>query len=257
MSVRTVTAEEVASFQQNGWVGLPRFVDPPSVALLLGQAEKKLADEKISRVYGNVVDRSFRDFPGIDRNSAEASAITMAPAMGRNMARMLGVGSVRILMDGFLVKMPERAGQHAETVYHQDFPGHPVDRSGFLTLWLALHEMPADAGLVQFYSRSHTHGSHGWVFADGVDLRRRCKGLNEEDLSPPVAMKAGDATLHHSLTVHGASPNATANKRWAYTVIYMDPDTRYNGAQGEFRGGSKVQPYSVLDQAEFPLVPMS
>jgi hypothetical protein len=256
LSIRSVTDEEVAIFQENGWVRLRSLVDTQTVAALLQLAEEKMAAEKTARTYGNAVDRSFRDFPGIDRNAPLARDVTLAPVMGRSMARMLGVRNVRVLIDGFLVKMPERQGAHAETVFHQDFPGHPVDRSGFLTVWLALHDMPVDAGLVQFYNRSHTQGSHGWVFADGVDLRRRCTGLKTADLSLPAAMKGGDATLHHSLTVHGAAPNVTADNRWAYTVIYMDPDTRYNGAQGEFRG-SKVAPYAVLDQAEFPLVPMS
>jgi hypothetical protein len=256
VSVRDITDEEADLFQQNGWAHLSGLVDLQTVGLLHRQAEKVLAEQKTERIYGNIVDRSFRDLPGVDRESPQARDMMMAPAMARNMARVLGLRGVRVLIDGFLLKTPEREGKHDGTIFHQDFPGHPVDRSQFLTLWVALHDLPADGGLVQFYNRSHLQGSRGWVFADSVDLRQRCADLKDEDLSHPVAMRAGDATIHHSLTVHGAGPNFSANRRWAYTVIYMDPDTRYNGAQGEFRAGTKVEPYAVLDLPIFPLVPM-
>ena len=257
MSVRAVTDDEVAFYRESGWVRMPGLVDSATVAAMLNQAQKSMADAKAFAKYGNAVDRAFLDFPGVDRTGPVGCEMLLAPAMGRNMVRLLDVQRVRVLTDGYLVKLPQRDGLHAETLYHQDFPGHPVDRSGFLTVWLALHDLPADAGMVRFYSRSHTQGVHGWVFADSVDLRERCPDLKDDDLSPPLAMKAGDATAHHSLTVHGTLPNVSSQQRWAHTVIYMDSDTRYTGAQGLFPEGLRAKPFTVLDQAPFPLVPMN
>jgi hypothetical protein len=236
---------------------MPGLIDAATIAALHAHAEQEFAAAGPAPTYGPAVDRSFRVFPGVDRHGALAAQMMMAPAMGRNMARLLARDRLRVLIDSCLLKMPTQSSVHADTIFHQDFPGHPVDRSGFLTLWIALHDMTAEAGAMQFYDRSHTYGSQGWVFADGVDLRQRCAMLKDDDLSPRLAMKAGDATAHHSLTVHGAPPNLSAARRWAYTVIYMDADTRYNGAAGLFPDGVTLAPYAVMDHPVFPLVPVS
>jgi hypothetical protein len=256
MSVRDVTDDEVDFFREYGWARLPTFIDADTIAHMHGAAEKAFAAEATVPSYGPAVDRSFRVFPGIDRAGPIGRDTLLSAAMGRNMARLLDLARVRVLIDSYLLKMPEREGTHAETIYHQDFPGHPVDRSGFLTLWIALHDMPPEAGAPRFYNRSHTKGSHGWVFADSIDLRERCPALKDSDLSPAAGMKAGDATVHHALTVHGAPPNLWTNRRWGYTVIYMDADTRYTGAPSTFPPGLKVEPFTVLDQPVFPLVPI-
>lgn len=175
--------------------------------------------------------------------------------MGNNCARFLDVPRIRLLADGYLLKMPEQGGLHDATLYHQDFPGNPVDRSSFLTVWIALHDMDADQGVMRFYSRSHRLGVFGQVFADGIDLRNRCPDLKEADLSPPMHLRAGDATVHHSLTVHGAPPNRTETPRWAYNILYMESDARYTASPGLFPEGVVLEPFAPFEHSAFPLLP--
>jgi len=255
MRVRTVTDDEVAFFHTNGWAVLPAFVDAGTAGYLLEQTQEALRIQGTKGDFGDTVDRCFRAFPGVERASAFTRDVLLSPVMGNNMARLLELTDVRMLTDAFLLKTPSHAGDHDGTLFHQDFPGNPVDRSNFLCVWIALHDMTPDAGTMRFYSGSHTKGVFGQVFADGVDLRKRYGHLRDDNLSPPLSMRAGDATIHHCLTVHGAPDNRSAAPRWAYNMCYMDADSRYTASPGNFPAGVTIEPFAVLDHPAFPRVP--
>jgi len=257
MTVRPISDGEATFFQKNGWVHLPSLVDADTVGRLRVSAQKKFDDNRTSGTFGEIVDRNFAAFVGEDRKGPIGREMVMSPVMGRNLSQLLGIPAVRVLADGYMLKAPQREGAHDDTLFHQDFPGNPVDRSTFLTVWVALHDMPPEMGVMRFYNGSHRMGVMGQVFADGIDLRKRCSALKDEDLSPPLTMKAGDATAHHSLTVHGAPPNLCADKRWAYNIIYMDAESRYTASPGLFPARLVVEPMALLDQPNFPLMPMA
>ena len=253
-SVRPITEAEITSFSENGWAHLPGLVDRSTILQLYARARILFAAQLHLGGLGEVVDRAFYAFPGEGREDDFVGKIVRSPVMGSNVARLLVVPQVRLFADGYMLKLPLSGGQHLGTPYHQDFPGNPVDRSSFLSLWIALHDIPAEAGTMRFYNRSHRLGVFGQVFADGTDLRERCAELKDENLSPPTALLAGDATAHHSLTVHGAPANQTLHARWAYNIIYIDRDARYTAGPGPFPPGVTLQPFAQFDHPAFPLL---
>jgi Phytanoyl-CoA dioxygenase (PhyH) len=255
MIARAATEAEASFFRGNGWVHLPALVDPATIEHLRGRAEEVLRLDRRAGDFGEIVERNFRPFRGEDRGSDFSKRIVQSAVMGFNCARFLEVPRIRLLADGYLLKMPEQGGLHVGTLYHQDFPGNPVDRSSFLTIWIALHDMDAEQGVMRFYNRSHRLGVFGQVFADGIDLRRRCPELREADLSPPLQLRAGDATAHHSLTVHGAPPNRGDSPRWAYNILYMASDARYTASPGLFPDGVVLEPFACFEHSAFPLLP--
>jgi hypothetical protein len=257
VTARAATEPEVSFFHLNGWVHMPALWDPPATEHIRGRADDVLRLDRRAGEFGDIVERNFRPFPGEDRGSDFSRNVVQSAVMGDNCARFLNVPRIRLLADGYLLKMPEHSGLHDGTLYHQDFPGNPVDRSSFLTVWIALHDMEADHGVMRFYNRSHRLGVFGQVFADGIDLRKRCRDLNEADLSPPLSLRAGDATIHHSLTVHGAPPNRTGTPRWAYNILYMGSDARYTASPGLFPEGVVLEPYATFENSAFPLLPAS
>jgi hypothetical protein len=257
MSARAATEAEVSFFRSNGWVHLPALLPPSIAGYIRSRADEVLRLDRRAGEFGDIVERNFRPFPGEDRKSDFSKQVVQSAVMGDNCARFLEVPRVRLLADGYLLKMPEQAGSHDGTLYHQDFPGNPVDRSSFLTVWIALHDMQADQGVMRFYNRSHRLGVFGQVFADGIDLRERCPDLKEADVSPPLNLRAGDATVHHSLTVHGAPPNRTDTPRWAYNILYMGSDARYTACPGLFPEGVVLKPFATFEHSAFPLLPTS
>lgn len=250
VEVRSATGFEVAFFQENGWVRLPGLVsgveELRSIAVArLGQRDR---DRKTA------VDAAF----GQDRDIAESDplfrSLALDPSLGRTAARLLhGVAEVRIQVTNLLVKEPE--GSHGATVFHQDFPWMPMDRSAMLTVWLALVDVPADMGSLRFYSGSHRHGVLGRSFTrDGDDQLTQHPWLKDLPLSEPLDLKAGDATVHHALTVHGAGANQRDTSRLSFTVTYFDAEALYTGTPYSQTDGLGLTVNQPFDHPKFPKV---
>ncbi|MFD1938108.1 MULTISPECIES: phytanoyl-CoA dioxygenase family protein [Nonomuraea] len=250
MDVRATTDDEVAFFQANGWVRLARLVDPATVADLRERALARLGER--SRARATLVDRAFgqsRDIAREDERFGELTA-RLAPAAVR---LLTGVAAVRMQVTNLLVKEAGHAGEHGATPFHQDFPWMPMDRSAMLTVWLALAHVPADMGALRFYNGSHRHGLLGRSFTTaGDDQLTQHPWLKELELSPPLDLAAGDATVHHALTVHGAPANRHDSPRLSFTVTYFDADTLYTGMPYGQTDGLGLEVNKPFDHPRFP-----
>jgi ectoine hydroxylase-related dioxygenase (phytanoyl-CoA dioxygenase family) len=250
--VRDVTDEEAAFFDRNGWVRLPALVDAGRVARLRGRAVRYL-DER-DRGGTSFVDQAFGQSRDIAETDEDFRDLALAPAMGRAATRLLrGVSGVRIQVTNLLVKEP--GGGHGATDFHQDFPWMPMDRSSMLTIWLALADVPADMGSLRFYTGSHRYGILGRSFTrEGDDQLTQHPWLKELEVSPPLDLKAGDATVHHALTVHGAPANRRDVPRLSFTVTYFDADALYTGMPYQQTDELGLRVNQPFDHAKFPVV---
>jgi ectoine hydroxylase-related dioxygenase (phytanoyl-CoA dioxygenase family) len=73
---------------------------------------------------------------------------------------LTGEDDVRVFWDKTFVKPPAAEGTR-ESVWHQDFPYNPIDRRGMLTVWMAIEDVPANAGALRFVPGSHRLGPLG------------------------------------------------------------------------------------------------
>ncbi|MGC5011265.1 phytanoyl-CoA dioxygenase family protein [Streptosporangium sp. DT93] len=250
--VRDVTDDEVAFFAENGWAVLPRLVDPGHVALLRDRALERLAER--SRAVTSMVDRAFGQSRDVAETDAYFRDLAAAPALGRGATRLLrGVSRVRIQVTNLLIKEP--GGGHGATAFHQDFPWMPMDRSAMITVWLALVDVPAGMGSLRFLSGSHRHGLLGRSFTrDGDDQFAQHPWLEEREASPPLDLAAGDATVHHALTVHGAPANSGDSARLSFTVTYFDADALYTGTPYGQTDGLGLVVNRPFEHPRFPVV---
>jgi Phytanoyl-CoA dioxygenase (PhyH) len=249
MPVRQVTDDEVAFFGERGWVRLGRLVPPDAVAELRERAAGYLRERE--RSHRTLVDQAFGQARDIAADDEGFGALAMSPVMGRNAVRLLrGVRAVRVQVTNLLVK---EAGEHGATEFHQDFPWMPMDRSAMLTVWLALVDVPADMGSLRFYDGSHRYGVLGRSFTrPGDDQLTQHPWLKELEPSPPLDLKAGDATVHHALTVHGAPANRRDSPRLSFTVTYFDADALYTGLPYQQTDGLGLQVNRPFEHERFP-----
>ncbi|MGW0201986.1 phytanoyl-CoA dioxygenase family protein [Nonomuraea sp. NPDC003201] len=249
--VRQVTDDEAAFFGEHGWVRLGRLVDPGTAAALRERATGFMNGR--SRSHETLVDEAFGQSRDIAASDEMFGALTSSPEMGRNAVRLLrGVRAVRVQVTNLLVK---EAGEHGATEFHQDFPWMPMDRSAMLTVWLALADVPADMGSLRFYDRSHRYGLLGRSFTrPGDDQLTQHPWLKELELSPPLDLKAGDATVHHALTVHGAPANRRDSPRLSFTVTYFDADALYTGLPYRQTDGLGLEVNRPFEHERFPVV---
>lgn len=107
---------------------------------------------------------------------------------------------------------------------HQDGYYFMLNPQQAVTMWLALENVVEETGCVKYVKGSHLKGmrTHGRTttlgFSQGIiDFGR------EEDVENEIAFPAqpGDLLVHHSLTIHRAGANTTANRtRKAMGLIY-------------------------------------
>ena len=89
--------------------------------------------------------------------------------------------------------------------------------------------MPPERGTMRFVDGSHRLGVLGKMRdtpEDNVESRYPSV-FRKHALSPPLDLKAGDATVHHSLTIHSAPANTTTEARIAFVVQYFAADCLY------------------------------
>jgi Phytanoyl-CoA dioxygenase (PhyH) len=252
-SIREITPEEVAFYEQNGWVMLRELFSRELVAELLD------ASEKIVPPPNSLGDRNRTlDDPAV-AGSEPFRSVAFSPEMGRiahalvNRKRLSDVDiPIQFHSDALWCKEPGGWG----TLFHQDDPVRPGDRAGVFNLWLALDEVTPDMGAMRFLSGAHREGPLGNVrstelrdlLAEGEPGREKFAALDETtrrrlsetgildyypkltdlyEWSPPFHYQPGDATVHHGWMVHGGPDNTTDRNRWAYILEYMPADTEF------------------------------
>ncbi len=153
-------------------------------------------------------------------------ALLTQPELGAFVAKATGAEAVQVWWVQLLYKPPATTPDAPTSVgWHQDFQywrDNWHSPEGLLTAWIALSDVGADAGPVRFVPGSHRWGflGEGDFFGQDTDAVR--EGIHvpagetwreEAALLPP-----GGASLHHSLTYHGSSPNRSALPRRSFAV---------------------------------------
>jgi len=255
---RSVTAEEIAHYQQHGWVKLERFTHPDVVRRLRQVGVRKMGEDGASNPQLPILQDYF--------NHASADALSdtvlrpLLDGIGKNakalMQRQPHV-EVRLFGENFAVKLPaSKASKNAgngRTDFHQDLPNWSLDRGGGMGFWIALTDILPEAGTMSFIDGSHRLGPLGNYRTGDLleaypEMRDRCA------VTEPFRYEAGDATVHSNLTVHGAGFNTTEGPRWAYTVLVNPSDARWNGAPAEAYDTTGMIVHQELDDERFPIL---
>jgi ectoine hydroxylase-related dioxygenase (phytanoyl-CoA dioxygenase family) len=126
-----------------------------------------------------------------------------------------------------------------------------------VTFWIALVDIPAAMGTMRFLSQSHRQGVLGRSFVgdEESDIFESQPWLRRLDLSPPIDLGAGDATVHHALTVHGAPENRADRRRLSLAASYFDADALYTGAEFAYTDNLGLKVDAPLDHPRFPAIP--
>lgn len=258
--VRTVTAEEVNSYQRNGWVYLPHLVSSDHAARLLSHA-KGLMGEDASTSVTDKPGRSaeqrawFCDFDEPSLVDRILGTYAHSPDLGRVASDLMGSVPVRFFQDQLLVKAPAAEGG-GPTTWHHDMSYLPLDRNGVAHVWLALVDVPPEKGSMRFLDGSHRLGLFGRsMFSDKGDLTQTHPELFEtQTMSPPLHLSPGDATVHDASIAHYAPPNETGEPRWAYMTAFFRADALYTGAEYRVtKRADGLEINKVLDHPRFPI----
>jgi hypothetical protein len=264
---RFVTPEEVAHYQEYGWVKLQGFVRAETVTLILKAALERMGEDADSNAVIETIG------PGVEKKIAYFNAEyggglenppvrSLIEHVGKNakslMSRSRPVG-VRYFSDFYAPKLPSskqtRHGGNGPTSFHQDFTNFSVDRTGGMTFWVALEDYGPEFGTMSFVSGSHRLGVLGnyRTYQKGEDLLDIYPNLrNELKISEPMFYAAGDVTVHSHMTAHGAGANLTNRPRWAYLMLVQPADATWTGAPAEAFDSTGMEINKPLPEDRFP-----
>lgn len=263
--IRELTEQEVKDYFTNGWVKLPKYVNPDYARELHQRGLERMGfdgatppnEAEAAAVLSTKA--MWQQLRAVSQEDPAFRAVAMDPQMGKNVQRLLrrDVG-VRYWVDVLASKFPQAWGRgDGPTYWHQDLPGFPIDRSGSVACWIALDSVTPEHGSMSFLNGSHRSETFGRIqaFEKATSIFDTFSWLREEyQQSEPLSYEPGDATLHHCQVVHGASANLASSPRWSYICTYLAADARYTGGNSPGTAGLGLVENEVIDHPDFPLV---
>jgi hypothetical protein len=272
-----LSADELLEFYRCGYLRLGRIVDERVLdslraAVAGGRAtdDSDLLDPAVwPEAEGGVPQEPGRNVSflfNLWRSDARYEAVAMEPRFGGWAAQVLGAGRVRLLEDNALTKDPHTGG---ELKWHQDYAYWPLAQPNAVTIWIALDDVTFDNGAVQMAKSSHLLGERlPRVFGTGATYFKDRRPAAVREITTPadegldvdtLEMKAGEASIHHSLTWHASGENMTDRPRRASVFRYVADGTRWFGADRyEFNYTDAELGLNVGDPIGgpyFPLIP--
>ena len=224
MTEKLLDTQQVETFQRDGFLVVEN-VFPSAQRALYGDA----VDAAVARRAGDdlrevkdktIYEQSFIQCMNLWEDSPDVRPLTFDQRMGAMAAELLGAEAVRIWHDQALYKEP--GGR--ETDAHQDRPFWPIDPPQQITAWVPFDGSRRGQGAMAYIPGSHRVGLEKFVdishiFQEPYDV------VNDPLVAKtkPVWVEAppGSVVFHHSLTVHLAEANETADTRRVYCVIYF------------------------------------
>ena len=232
MAYRAATDDDVACFEEHGWIAIEDAVDPDDLALLAARCDEIVANKEsmaFDWAWEKGKDRDERDFRILQSSPSLLWGDAFAQAPFRLWAIEFASALMRLPVefwyDQFLAKPPERS---VATRWHQDegYWGRNLDGKG-ITCWMPLHDVDASNGCMHFVDGGHRDGVLEHHNAEDVqsDLL-----YCEPDVARSVAcpLPVGGVTFHHSKTPHMTPANVSGEWRRILTQ-----HLREQGAPGE------------------------
>lgn len=258
-----LTPDQIASFEQNGFVAGPRILNQVQIDHLRAELAMMTQpghagaefwyeyNSNESRDPGTVLFHALGAWRiGIGMHDILWSAPFTTPA-----SQLLG-GAVRFWHDQLFCKPAKHGGVVA---WHQDYSYWTrTQPMAHLTCWIGLDDATVDNGCVYYVP-----GSHQWNLLPITGLAGDMNAIRNV-LSPeqweqfqrpvPVQLKAGECVFHHPLTVHGSFENRTANPRRAVVLNVVRDGVRSVSDKPLLDGVPVIPPGTELGGQFFPLL---
>lgn len=256
--------DQVSSFERDGFVSGIRILDDDQVDLVRERLERlrakigSLAPELYEVEAGWTADPEgvVFHFLGAWMVDDVFHDLLWHPAITVPSAQLLGVDTLRFWHDQVFYKPPRHPGL---VPWHQDYsywtrtapPRH-------ITVNLVLDDTDLENGCLHVVP-----GSHRWPLAPKVAFDGPMDALLEHlpgDLQAafqplPLPLRAGEASIHHSHTVHGSFANRADRPRRAVVINTMAPDTLVaDASEPLLRGVPELPEGARVEGDHFPIL---
>ena len=238
-SLRALTADQKAFFQENGYLPYKRVVSDEELKALC-QRTVDIIEGKLTHLPPRYIqlEKAFRDgndttTPRIDivRKITRLcyfddlfQAVATKPEIVDVIEELLGP-NIKFFTDQLMMKSRFNG---TVTDWHQDSPAWPYFvPQDHVSCWVALDDATVENGCMTVIP-----GSHKW---GPVAREWRNRFLSDPEISDPVAveLKAGHCMFHHGLNFHRTGANPTPDRRRGLALHYIHAETKYLGIDNE------------------------
>jgi len=221
---RFLTPEQIARFNRDGYLKPFRIFDDAEIAELRGYFDRLLAK------YVAEGKDSYSISSAHLRHGRVWDVLTH-PRVVRIVADLLGP-SVIAWGSHFFCKMP---GDGKTVSWHQDSSYWPLTPSKAVTVWLAIDDADPGNANMRFIPGTHVLGHLTYKLSETDPSNVLNQTVPEaEKYGQPVdvQLKAGEASVHSDLLLHGSEANSSNRRRCGLTLRYTPGDVRaYMGWQ--------------------------
>jgi ectoine hydroxylase-related dioxygenase (phytanoyl-CoA dioxygenase family) len=126
----------------------------------------------------------------------------------------------------FFCKMP-RDGK--AVAWHQDASYWPLSPSKAVTVWLAIDDADRANACMKFIAGSQHHGYLTYRPSDSSEHNVLNQSIDNAEQFGAVVydeLRAGEASLHNDLLLHGSEANASDRRRCGLTLRYCSAEVR-------------------------------
>jgi ectoine hydroxylase-related dioxygenase (phytanoyl-CoA dioxygenase family) len=132
----------------------------------------------------------------------------------------------------WFIKEPESA---AIAAWHQDSTYFGLRPYVHVTAWLALTDANAENGCMEFLPGSHHGGQRphrAGVVAGSVNRAGQAiVGAIDDAPATHAPLRAGQLSLHHTLTLHRSQPNRSPGRRIGLAISYVPTSVKHLGVK--------------------------
>ena len=239
----TLTAEQIAKYQKDGYLLVENFLSPQELDFWrqavteaieerggkkLPYGDLKVGDDdginKDSDYYGKVFDQMLN----LWQTNEKIKKIMVDEELGKMVATLAGSTGTRIWHDQALIKRPWAN----PTSWHLDTPFWSFSDRRALSIWVALDDATYENGCLYFLPGSfHSTTFENPGIGKNMDAIFEFYPQFRNSKSVAVPMKAGSCSFHNGMTIHGAGANMTNGYRRAMTCAFMPDGATFNGIQ--------------------------
>ena len=265
-----ISDDDLKSFSSDGYLIRERIISRADAGRLRDEMERCFQGDYDSGLMPDEVNWKPGHDPHVTRQICNVwksnrilASVILSEATGRAVARLNAWPGARLAQDNLLWKPPMAEGVAGGTLgMHQDSAFAAwADPRLMCTVWIALDDVTAEGGTMEFARGSHRWGQSAPTgqFHNPEDYRAdfrraaRAQGVAEPEMVP-VAVPMGGGSIHHGWLWHGSGPNRTANPRRSVVSHCLSSEARFTTEVGYVYSRYKRVGSEAMDESFFPVL---
>ena len=217
-NAKTLSREQVEGYNTHGFIRPVDVYAPDEIAMIRQYFDRLLENTIASGGNSYSISTAHMKYGGVyDILTNQRIVDCVADLLGED---VVAWGS------HFFCKMP---GDGRAVAWHQDASYWPLMPSHAVTVWLAIDDADLDNGCMKFIAGSHHSGHLTYRKSNPEEHNVLDQTVpNAESYGKIVIddLKAGEASIHNDLLLHGSDANMSTRRRCGLTLRYAAAHVR-------------------------------